>query len=993
MIRLLATLLALSAALACSSAGKKSGKTSPPARAPEPTRVDPSALARNAAVLRSRQIAKPNYSLWFRIDEGADEFDGRATLSFELRKKGRDLAALLAVDFEAGTLKKAALNGTTLTPIVDEHGTTPTTRSIAVASILNNGHQLYVNANELRVGPNRLELTFAHGYNPSAHGFHRFKDPADGETYVYTDFEPYFAHHLFPCFDQPDLKARFELTVEAPKHWQVIANMPEKETTGVDGLKSWTFPPSPPLSTYLFALHAGPFASWKAMAQPRRTTKEGGAPRKKVAGKTAKPDPADDGGAEDDDPAGSDGIPLRLFARKSIAKYVDFAEWLDVTSRGLAFYATLFDYPYPYGKYDQVILPEFASEAMENAGAVTVDEQYVFRSKPTMEERRQRAYLILHEMAHHWFGNLVTMKWWSGLWLNESFATLLGWWAVDQATDFKGAWQSFDTEKQLAYAADQLVTTHPIETHIPDTDHAFSSFDDITYGKGAAALRQLIFYIGEEEFRDGIQRYFSRYANRNTTIASFVKQLAEASGKDLRGWQQSWMQQPGVNTLRVDWACESVTVEGHDPKPRISRFVLVQGNAETSPILRVHKTRLALLAHAKAQPGEKELLEVSYGPGAETPVPSALGRPCPAFVFPNFGDYDYVKVDLDPVSLAFVREHLSELPDPLSRQMVWDWLWQLVVDGKLRAQDFAEIAYRHLPAENELGNVTQVMHRLIDPSGGTLSVVRILTAVAREEQWAKLENFTKTQVLNAKGGGDRQLTWFRGLLASAHSAETVGWLRRVLDGKVHLKGLTIDQERRWELLTALARAGAPDVEELLAKEQKKDATEMGRKAAIDADASRPDGNAKKMWLARLAAFLEKKPLIVTNSTPTPNPSTNPQAAAPVATEGTAPMVYTAIDLREAMLHFHQLGQDELGAEAADAYFTALPKLGGEKDEEFRSVFADSMYPAGCQQSLIDRAAQVLSANPDLPAPVIKSLRINRQLTERCLRAREKASGA
>jgi aminopeptidase N len=298
--------------------------------------------------------------------------------------------------------------------------------------------------------------------------------------------------------------------------WQVVTNTLSKDTNHVDGRKSWQFPPSPVFSTYVFALHAGPYAFWKANAN---------------------------------------GIPIRLFARKSLAKYVDHQEWLKITQQGLMFYGTQFGYPYPFAKYDQIIVPDFNEGAMENVGAVTFSERYIFRTKVTQDKHMRRADTILHEMAHMWFGDLVTMRWWNGLWLNESFATFMSSWAIDQATQFTGIWQTFFTDiKTWAYREDQLVTTHPIELPVPDTDHAEANFDGITYGKGASTLKQLSFYLSEDDFREGLQRYFQKYAFKNTTLTDFIQMLSEASSQDLSKWQHSWLQTTGVNTIQTAWA-------------------------------------------------------------------------------------------------------------------------------------------------------------------------------------------------------------------------------------------------------------------------------------------------------------------------------------------------------------------------------------------------------------------------------------------------------
>src|SRR5262245_8314498 len=588
-----------------------------------------SPLTREMASARARQLGDLSYALWFDLDADREEYTGRVAIGFDLAK---DAEGDLFVDFADGEIHALSINGA----------------AVAAGDLAKryDGRRLRLATGELvRGGANRIEIGFTHAYSTTGNGLHRFRDPADGRVYTYTNFEPYNANRMFPCFDQPDLKASYELTVEVPSEWTVIANTPEREVTSGAGRSTWRFPPSPVFSTYIFALHAGPYASWSGKAGP---------------------------------------VPIRLFARKSLAPYVDHAEWLEVTRQGLAFYGDYFGHAYPYAKYDQIIVPEFNSGAMENVAAVTFSERYVNRSKITEDEKRDRADTILHEMAHMWFGDLVTMRWWNGLWLNESFATWASARAVDGATRFEGSWQAFLGEKQWAYWEDQLVTTHPIEVPVPDTDQAFANFDGITYGKGASVLKQLSFYLGEDEFREGLRLYFQRYALGNTELADFMGTLAEASGQDLSGWQELWLETPGLNGVEASWTCAT------DPKSGrrvISRFALMQSPSEWSGVLRPHRTRIGLYSASSCK-RIGDPIPATYAK-AETDVAAAIGKPCPDLVYPNDGDYDYVKVTLDPASLEAVRGSITKLGDPMLRQQIWHSLWEMVVDDKLASRCFA----------------------------------------------------------------------------------------------------------------------------------------------------------------------------------------------------------------------------------------------------------------------------------------------------------------
>lgn len=857
----------------------------------------PTAITREMAHLRAKQIAHPTYNLWFGLDDIHEDYEGRAVIHFELKPKGHELSKKLLIDFEEGTVRTLTLNGQPLN-----------------AAEAFDGHHITLKTGDLHPGNNRVEIAFTHPFSKNGAGLHRFKDLVDGRVYLYSDFEPYDAHRMFPCFDQPDLKASFELTAETPDTWQVISSTPERDVASVDGRKSWQFPPSPVFSTYVFSLHAGPYASWKANAN---------------------------------------GIPIRLFARQSIKSYVDHPEWLEVTKQGLEWFGGYFGYAYPYAKYDQVIVPDFNSGAMENVGAVTFNERYVFRSKVTQDTHRGRANTILHEMAHMWFGDLVTMRWWNGLWLNESFATFMATKAVDSATKFKGSWQDFfNDEKEWGYWEDQLVTTHPIEVPVFDTDQATSNFDGITYGKGAAVLKQLNFLIGDDDFREGLQRYFQKYAMRNTTVNDFIKMLSEASGKDLGPWQKSWLQSSGVNTIRADWACDAGT-EGK--KPRISSFVLKQSApdlAEASKDLRAHRTQVGLFklkGASLALSGEPKTVLYS---GAETPVNELVGAPCPDLVFPNYQDYDYAKVELDPTSLATAQAKLAKSDDPFLRQMLWQSLWQMVTDGKLKPQSYADTVLSQGVTEKDTQVLAAVLTSLIDRTASHSSVAKFLAGKDREALIHKVEGVTRNHLGRAVAGSDVQLIWFKAFLESLETADAQGYARRLFLGKVKLAGLKIDQERRWEILRSLARSGLEEAPALITAELKADDTDMGQKQAIRALVGVPASATKAEWLDKIMNRKEPFP-----------------------------------KLREAMRNYHVLGQESLDMPAVDPYFTSLPTLPSLGDEEYLRRFASTMYPALCDASVVQKTSALLASYPSMPVLITKPLRVGRQEEERCIRAR------
>lgn len=903
-------------------------------------------LSRDEAVIRSNQVSRVSYLLWFGLDSEQDQFTGKTVIQFNLRENAKKSGRPLLIDLEEGTVTSLSINGN-LVPedkLKDRF----------------DGHHVVLQMKELQEAANQIKISYTHPYSATGNGLHRFKDPVDNRVYINSHFEPYYAHRMFPCFDQPDIKATYELTVEAPNDWTVISNTLETKVATVDGRKTWNFPPTTPLSTYIVALHAGPYASWKSVA--KSVVKS--APTKSDVDQPTEGKAKVDNKMKDDE----DTIPLRLFSRQSLAKYIDYQEWFKVTQDGLEFFATQFGYAYPFSKYDQLLVPDFNSGAMENAGAVTFSEKFIFRSKVTSDKHRRRAEVILHEMAHMWFGDLVTMRWWNGLWLNESFATFMAAWAVNEATKYPGSWQSFFTSaKQWAYWEDQLVTTHPIEVHVPSTDQAEAGFDGITYGKGASSLKQLSFFLGEADFKEGLQRYFQKYAFRTTTITDFMKTMSEAAALDLNSWQHAWLQTSGINTIRVAWEC---AIDPDTDANEISKFTLVQSSEGLEPgeNLRPHRTKIAFYRYPKKQKRGPLVLDPSHQIGvtytaAVTEVPEAVGEPCPDFVFPNLEDYDHVKIDLDPKTLTAIHSHLGQIEHPLTRQMLWHVLWEMVVDGKMRAQDYASMVFAQAGNEKSTLILSQVLLTLANPSSTRQTVIKFLDPSLRPTYQAKIEAFIQSHLTTAPAGSDLQLIWYSAFLEAADTASALKFAAALLQ-KPSYRGLVIDQERRWEILQALARHGNAGVSELIQAELKKDPTDMGQRAAITAEASLPDAAIKTQWFQRLAQPSEQDL-----------------------------KTYSYAKLRAAMSRFNTVGQEELIKKTASLYFQALPKLvdsSSAESSEYSAWFASAMFPALCSADNAQQAKQLISSHPDWPARIVRSLKINHQEEERCIRARKKS---
>ncbi|MEZ4818462.1 MAG: aminopeptidase N [Bdellovibrionota bacterium] len=586
-------------------------------------------MSEGYASYRSAHVSQVDYILELAFTKEGKTFAGKNQITFNLDAPIQNLS----LDYNDGVIRSLILNGKELQPQF-------------------NGYYIDLPIEQLQTGKNQVTIEYVGNYATDGSGLYYFKDPEDGRQYLYSNFEPYDANQLFPCFDQPDLKASYTLTVDAPKQWTVISADREtaikaKNTT----TQTWTFPQSKRFSTYIFPLHLGDY--------------------KEIAIKDYQ------------------NIELRLFARHALAKYVKAKDWESATLHGFQFFQTYFDFPYPFSKYDQILVPDFNAGAMENVGAVTFAENRVSRGEKTQRDRFRLSNTILHEMAHMWFGNLVTMKWWNDLWLNESFATFAAYIANSTNPDFPDTWKQFTDIKQWAYDTDAQVTTHPIEAHMPSSDDAFANFDGITYGKGAASLQQLFYLIGEDAFRDGMRTYFKKHAWSNTVRTDFTNALATQTDLDLNTWSKQWLQTAGTNTLASNYTCK----EG-----KIDTFIIEQSAPEDSTQLRMHRNEGALLDTSfnvyKTAP---QLIK-----GKTTRVSTFEGQPCPALVLLNANDKDFVRVALDEKSIAFLHDNISSIPSETLRANLWATLWDMTKKNKLGITAYTDMVDSHLPQEKDI---------------------------------------------------------------------------------------------------------------------------------------------------------------------------------------------------------------------------------------------------------------------------------------------------
>ena len=744
-----------------------------------PARLVEDALTFDQARLRKARVADVHYQLFFDIASSEQFFTGRSILQFELSTAD----APLTIDLSGAEIDRISVNTVEIT---NDY----------------NGFFITIPAKALIIGSNEIRVEYRHAFGKDGTGLHRFTDPEDGLTYLYTYLWPYYANRLFPAFDQPNLKATFDLQVKAPADWKVVSTAPGTISESSDSISSWSFATTPKMSTYIFSLHAGPYRVWEDMAGD---------------------------------------VPMRLFARQSISEYVAVEEWFDITRGGLDFFARYFEIPYPFGKYDQLIVPDFNIGAMENIAAVTFSEAFVQRKPSDRFERERRAGVILHEMAHMWFGDLVTKDWWNGLWLNESFATLMANIALIESTEFTDAWHRFFTDnKQAAYFKDSRVTTHPIEVPINSTADFFSVFDAITYQKGSSVLKQLAHFVGYENHRVGVSNYLKKHAYGNTTLQDFVDAQSESAGRNLNDWSQQWLYKAGFNELSAQFECS---------ENRISELIIKQSAPEEHPQLRQHRVQVVLyhLRQDRLMVGSVFDVEVD---GERTEVSEAVGADCPVFVFPNHDDWGYARVVLDDAAISAIEGRLQQLEDPLARSMMLDSLYALSLSGRMPIRDYVMLAVKEMQQEPNIRVLAQLtdsisssidlLYRLRPQSGAALAEV---LSVVEEDSW---------QRVTSEADPDRASLWFSLLLDSSSGVVARDRLRSLLEGSLGLPAVQLSEDLRWNILIALSSLGVSDYDLLLNTERERDPSDQGQKYAIAADASRPEASIKAFWLEQVA---------------------------------------------------------------------------------------------------------------------------------------------
>ena len=737
---------------------------------------------------------------------------------------------------------------------------------------------------------NVVEIVADMFYTNTGEGLHRFVDPVDGKAYLYSQFEVPDSRRVYPVFEQPDLKATFDFTVEAPADWVVISNSPTPQPIDNGSSKTWVFPQTPRISSYITAIVAGPYVSTH------------------------------------DSLVSSDGrtIPLGIYVRQSLAEYLDNAYIFDITKKGFAYYENAFGVPYPFAKYDQLFVPEFNAGAMENAGCVTFTEVYVFRSKVTDAVRERRVVTILHELAHMWFGDLVTMKWWNDLWLNESFAEWASTIATAEATEWTEAWTTFQAmEKSWAYRQDQLPSTHPIVATINDLEDVQVNFDGITYAKGGSVLKQLVAWVGRDAFFSGVSNYFIANAWKNAELGDLLRELEKTSGRELSSWSAKWLETAGVNTLKPEIETD---VDGV-----ITRFDIVQSAHPDYPTIRPHRLAVGFYDFDGDALVRTHRIELDVD-GERTSVHELIGRTRTPLVLVNDDDLAYAKIRLDDESLETSIHHLAKITDPLARALVWGSAWDATRDGEVAGSDYVDLVLRNIATETESTTIRSTLAQVA-------TVARMYVAPAkRGETIRRIADTMLTFAENAEPGSDGQFQFLRTFATMASTAEHGETLAQIRSGDKQIPGIAVDTDLDWDLLEGMVLcgvAGETDIEIALAA----DNTSNGAQAAARLRATIPTTEGKRAVFELLR-----------------DDASVPNALVDHTTRG-----------------YQHLNDPSVLEPLIAPYFEAIEKVWDDRTYKIAEYFAQGLYPALlATESLAQTTRQWLDSHTDAP-PALRRL--------------------
>lgn len=843
-------------------------------------------LTRVEASERSSLVQTSTYTVELDLTTGPEVFRSTSTVTFTATP-----GASTFIDAITRTVHSVTLNGVELDPAEVADGIRIQLPNLAAE--------------------NELTVVADHEYTNTGEGLHRFVDPVDGEVYLYSQFEVPDSRRVFAVFEQPDLKATFTFTVRAPKHWKVVSNgvTPEPVVEGDSAV--FAFPETQRISSYITAIVAGPYQS----VHSELTSSDGRT------------------------------IPLGIYARASLFEHLDADYIFDITRKGFAYFESKFDVPYPFEKYDQLFVPEFNAGAMENAGCVTFTEVYVFRSKVTDAIKERRVVTILHELAHMWFGDLVTMKWWNDLWLNESFAEWASTIATAEATEWTEAWTTFQAmEKSWAYKQDQLPSTHPIVADIRDLEDVQVNFDGITYAKGGSVLKQLVAWVGEDDFFAGVSNYFKKHAWGNTELVDLLRELEATSGRELTDWSAKWLETAGVNTLRPELSVDENGV--------ITAFSVLQSAHPDYPTIRPHRMAIGFyeLEGGALVRTHRHELDVD---GERTEVAELVGKTRPALILLNDDDLAYAKIRLDDASLETAIAHLKDIENPLARAIVWGAAWDATRDGETAARDYVRLVLNNIASETEsttirttLLQLAQVARTYVDPATRHDTVVEVADAL-----WSL--------AAEAEPGSDAQFQFVQYFANMAATPAHVATLKGLRDGTITLPELTVDTDLDWLLIEGLALNGAIGHSEIDAA-LSTDNTSNGQQAAARARAALPGSDAKRAVFDQLVGD-----------------DTVPNAIVRMTTMGWQ----------------HANGPTGF-AELVDAYFDAIVPIWESRTYKIAEYLILGLYPAAlANENLIVKTRAWLEANAEQPAALRRMVSENLAGVERAVAAQRRDARA
>ncbi len=842
-------------------------------------------LTRIEAQERAALIAVRSYLVALDLTTGAETFGSTTTVEFTATPGSSTF-----IDAITSTVHSVTLNGVALDP-----------------SAVSDGIRIQLDG---LAAENTLTVVSDASYTNTGEGLHRFVDPVDNEVYLYSQFEVPDSRRVFAVFEQPDLKATFTFTVTAPGAWEVISNSVTPEPTDAgNGAKTWAFPPTHTISSYITALVAGPYS----VVRSSLTSSDGRT------------------------------IPLGLFSRKSLFQYLDSDYLFEKTRQGFAYFEEKFNYPYPFDKYDQMFVPEFNAGAMENAGAVTFTETYVFRSKVTDAIKERRVVTVLHELAHMWFGDLVTMKWWNDLWLNESFAEWASTMATAEATEWTEAWTTFAVmEKSWAYKQDQLPSTHPITATINDLEDVQVNFDGITYAKGGSVLKQLVAWVGRDEFFAGVASYFAKHEWGNTELNDLMVELEASSGRDLTEWTRLWLETAGVNTLRPE-----ITV---DETGIITGFTVLQTAAADYPTIRPHRLAIGFYDLAEGTLVRTHRVEIDVD-GPRTDVAELVGLARPALVLLNDDDLAYAKIRLDDASQDVALENLSSIESPLARAIVWGAIWDATRDAETAPRDFISLVLGNVATETESTTLRTVLGQVV------LAATYYVAEEHRANTVTEVGDALWSLARHAEAGTDAQFQFVKFFASVASTASHLATVAALLDGSAPLDGLTIDTDLAWELLIALVaggQAGSAEIDAALAN----DNTATGAQSAAQARAAIPTIEGKQAAWASLIDV-----------------DTAPNTIVRVTAAG-----------------FLRANDSTLLEPFVDQYFAMLQSVWESRSFSIAEKLVLGLYPSPlANQALADATRAWLDANPE-PLALRRLLIENLAGVERALAAQVRDAG-